>query len=123
MDGVLLDEVFMFCVKYDINVIDMDDRYISRGRSRCNAEKVKNMHHYRVDLLYAIIDLQLQELNNRFNEVTTKLIICVACLSPMDSFSSFDKEKLICLTQLYPDDFLKVEVLALENQLETYYRC
>ena len=29
-------------------------------------------------------------------------------------------EKLVRLTQIYPYDFLKVEVIALENQLETY---
>ena len=78
------------------------------------------MHHYRVDLFYAIIDSQLQKLNNRFNEVTTERFICVACLSPIDSFSTFDKEKLVHNTQLYPCDFLEVEVLVLENQLETY---
>ena len=38
----LQDEVSMFCVKYDINVINMDDRYISRGQSRSNVEKVTN---------------------------------------------------------------------------------
>ena len=113
MDGVFLDEVFMFCVKYDINVIDMDDRYITRGRSRHNAEKATNMHHYQVDLFYAIIDLQLQELNNRFNEVTIELLIFVACLSPMDSFLAFDKKKLVRLAQLYLDDFLEVESLLL----------
>ena len=58
----------MLCVKHDINVIKMDDRYIACGRSRRNTEKVTNIHHYRVDLFYAIIDLQLQEINNRFNE-------------------------------------------------------
>ncbi|KAJ0971407.1 hypothetical protein J5N97_019366 [Dioscorea zingiberensis] len=116
----LLDEIFLFCVKHDINIINMDDGYIARGRSRRNAENVTNMHHYRVDLFYSIIDLQLQELNNRFNEVSTELLICVSCLSPMDSFSSFDKKRLAQLAQLYPDDFSNVEVLALENELETY---
>ena len=38
----------------------------------------------------------------------------------MDSFSIFDKKKLVRLIQLYLDDFLEVEVLALENQLKTY---
>ena len=81
----LLDEVSMFCVKHDINVINKDDRYIACGRSQHNAKKAKNMHHYQVDLFYAIIDLQLQELNNHFNEVTIELFIFVTCLSPMDS--------------------------------------
>ena len=35
-------------------------------------------------------------------------------------FSAFDKEMLVWLGQLYPDDFFKAEVLAFNNQLETY---
>lgn len=35
-------------------------------------------------------------------------------------FFSIDKEKLVRLAQLYLDDFLEVEILALESQLETY---
>ena len=33
---------------------------------------------------------------------------------------AFDKEWLVRLSQLYPDDFPEVEVFGLENQLETY---
>ncbi|KAJ8768088.1 hypothetical protein K2173_021028 [Erythroxylum novogranatense] len=50
-----------------------------------------------LELFYTVIDMQLQELNNRFNEVNTKLLICVACLNPSDSFYAFDKQKLIQL--------------------------
>ncbi|XP_050889973.1 uncharacterized protein LOC127095307 [Lathyrus oleraceus] len=39
-----------------------------------------------------VVDRQLQELNNRFTEVNTELLLCVACLSPSDSFSAFDNE-------------------------------
>ena len=88
----LWDEVSLFCVKHDINVINMDDGYIACGRSRRNVENVTNMNHYGVDVFYSVIDLLFLELNNRFNQVSAKLLICVACLSPMDSFSAFDKE-------------------------------
>nr|XP_028946821.1 uncharacterized protein LOC103417557 [Malus domestica] len=40
----------------------------SRGRSRRRVENLTNLHHYRVDLFIDVIDKQLQELNNRFNE-------------------------------------------------------
>ncbi len=46
-----------------------------------------------------MLDLQLKELNNRFTEVNTELLFCVACLNPSDSFSAFIKDKLICLAQ------------------------
>ncbi|XP_023731074.2 uncharacterized protein LOC111878813 [Lactuca sativa] len=39
-------------------------------------------------------DWVLQELRSRFNETTTELLLCMACLNLDDSFSSFKKEKL-----------------------------
>ena len=60
-------------------------------------------------------------MNNRFTEVNTKLLLCVACLSPKVSFLAFDKEKLNRLAQFYPSEFSCVELLALDSQLENYY--
>ena len=34
-----------------------------------------NLRHYCVKLLYTVIDLQLQELNNRFLEANTNLLV------------------------------------------------
>ncbi|WOL11907.1 hypothetical protein Cni_G20671 [Canna indica] len=64
--------------------------------------------------------MQLQELNNRFNEVNTELLLCVACLSPIDAFSSFDKRKLLHLAEFYPIEFSSIEINLLDNQLESY---
>ena len=47
-----------------------------------------NLHYYCVEVFYAVIDMQLQELNNRFNEVNIELLLCMACLSLIDSFSA-----------------------------------
>ncbi|KAL5564027.1 hypothetical protein UlMin_033774, partial [Ulmus minor] len=60
------------------------------------------------------------ELNDRFNEVNTELLICMVCLSPIDLFSSFDKKRLIQLAEYYQDDFSTAELMALDIQLETY---
>ena len=49
--------------------------------------------------------MQLQELNNRFNEVNTELLICVACLNPSNPFASFDKQRLNRFAEFYPKDF------------------
>ncbi|XP_031285743.1 uncharacterized protein LOC116144431 [Pistacia vera] len=65
-------------------------------------------------------DMQLQELNNRFNEINTELLICLACLCPNESFIVFDKQKLIRLAKLYPDDFSDLELMALDSQLDVY---
>jgi hypothetical protein len=35
-------------------------------------------------------------------------------------FASFNKEKLIRLAQFYPNDFSAVQLITLDNQLETY---
>ena len=41
-------------------------------------------------------------------------------LDPSDSFSAFNKEKLIRLSQLYPDNFFYSNRVRLGNQLATY---
>ncbi|KAJ9129148.1 hypothetical protein P3X46_034066 [Hevea brasiliensis] len=106
----LFDDLTVFCSKHNIEVPSMDDMYVL----------LANMHHYQVQVFYAVIDLQLQELNNHSNEVNTELLLCVACLSQNDSFSAFDKEKLLRFTQFYPIEFSIVQLVALDNQLETY---
>ncbi|KAH0634798.1 hypothetical protein KY284_037584 [Solanum tuberosum] len=63
---------------------------------------------------------KLQELNDRFNEVTTDLLHGVACLNPVDSFSNFNIRKIMRMAKLYPDDFDEFSMNALENQLATY---
>ncbi|XP_050875349.1 uncharacterized protein LOC127078974 [Lathyrus oleraceus] len=106
----------------DIDIPDMDDTFQpTKKKSKRKMEKVSNLHNFQVGLFYEVIDRQLQELNNRFTEVNTKLLLCVACLSPRDSFSAFDKERLIRLAQFYPSEFSQVELLTLDCQLENYF--
>ena len=64
--------------------------------------------------------MQLQELNNRFNEINTELLLCMLCLSPVDSFSAFNKRKLIRFAELYKSDFSQIEPVTLDFQLENY---
>ena len=69
----------------------MDNMFYAQGKTRCKAQEMKNLNHYCVELFYAIIDMQLQELDNCFTESNTKLILCVSCLSLSDPFVTFDK--------------------------------
>ncbi|XP_059277687.1 uncharacterized protein LOC132031803 [Lycium ferocissimum] len=78
------------------------------------------LHHYQVAICYKIIDWQLQELNNRFDEETTDLLLGISCLNPFDSFSSFNIEKILILVELYLDDFDKHASIDLRFQLENY---
>ncbi|XP_058783055.1 uncharacterized protein LOC131657706 [Vicia villosa] len=116
----LLDEVTLFCEKHSIDIINMDGAFMLHGKPRRNVEIVSNLHHFQVEVFYQVIDRQLQELNNRFAEVNSELLICVASLSPRDSFYAFDKEKLIKLAQFYPSEFSPIELMGLDNQLENY---
>ncbi|KAJ9177311.1 hypothetical protein P3X46_012545 [Hevea brasiliensis] len=116
----LLLEVLKFCDKYDIVVLDVENVYVARGRSRRRSEEMTNLHHYRVEFFYSVIDMQFQELNNWFDEVNTNWLLCMACLDPKDSFSAFDTSKLIQLAKFYPCEFSLVALIKLEYQLENF---
>ena len=109
-----------FCEKHGIVVPFMAGTFVHRGRSRRKAPGITNLHYFQVDLFYSVIDMQLQELNDRFNEVNTDLLLFVSCLCPRDSFFAFDKQMLIRLARYYPKDFSKIEHMILDDQLETY---
>ena len=89
--------------------------FIFAGRSRRNAQSFTNLYYYRYDLFYAVIDLQVQELQNRFTEVNIELLPCISCLNPSDSFATFNKEKLLRLAKFYPNDLSTTEVMALDD--------
>ncbi|TYK00355.1 copia-type polyprotein [Cucumis melo var. makuwa] len=96
-----------------------------RGADRREAGRMREGHMDASGFLYAsadvfFIDMQLQESNNRFTEKSTELLLCVACLNPSNSFTAFDRQKLICLAQFYPRDFSTTELLILEDQLQNY---
>jgi len=64
-----LKEVDSFCVKNKIKIPDMDTFYRRIGWDRTFFIKIKKLHRYRVDMYFSLIDRQLQELNERFDEV------------------------------------------------------
>ncbi|CAL8990701.1 unnamed protein product, partial [Prunus brigantina] len=116
----LVEEVSSFCDKHHIDVPNIDEAFILIWRSMRNTPIKTNCYHYHVELFIYVIDEQLMELDDRFNEVNTELLICLACLSLNDSFVAFDKQKLLRLAQFYAQDFSDGNLLALEDQLELY---
>ncbi|XP_027120533.2 uncharacterized protein [Coffea arabica] len=104
---IILDEVNNFCELNMIPVIDMEDSIAIRGNARRSrrGQTITNFHHYRVEIFYEVVDLIIQEMNNRFSEVSTELLSCIACLDPKSSFSQFNVQKLLRLADLYPEDF------------------
>jgi hypothetical protein len=98
----------------------MDDMYKSPGRSKRKYVKLTNYHRFKVDMFLGVIDRQLKELNDRFDEVNTDLLICMSSFNPKDSFAAFDKEKLIKLAKYYPNDFSPTELRRVSFQLGNF---
>ncbi|XP_070032901.1 uncharacterized protein [Nicotiana tomentosiformis] len=100
-----MDEVSSFCAKHDILVLKMEEFYIS-GKSKHRPSQ--------------LIDLQLLELNSRFDVVSSNLLLGMASLNPANSFANFDKERIITLAKHYPDEFGELKLLDLSRQLDTF---
>ncbi|XP_049414803.1 uncharacterized protein LOC125877602 [Solanum stenotomum] len=113
----LMDDVSSFCAKHDILVPVMSEDY---PRSKRKKSKVSYLHHFRVEVFYAVIDLQLQELNNRFDVVTSDLLLGMASLNPVDSFANFSKSRIIKSTEYYKNDFGDNELRDLSYQLDSF---
>lgn len=116
----LLQKVISFCTKHEIDVPSMDAHYVPQGRSRRFVQQATNLHHFRVGIFLEVIDLHLQELDNRFSEMNMELLTCMASLSPKGNFSSFDKNKILKLASLYPEEFSCNDLTVLDHQLDVF---
>ncbi|KAL7104217.1 hypothetical protein ACP275_08G229600 [Erythranthe tilingii] len=85
--GKLLQETSDFCVEHDILI----------------------------EVLYTVIDLQLSELNGRFDNTNTELLSLISCFDPSNSFSAFDINALVKLAGFYPNEFDDCGLIVLEN--------
>ncbi|XP_078172535.1 uncharacterized protein LOC144566387 [Carex rostrata] len=90
----LFQEVCAFCEKHNIEIPNMEDLHVDDPQCPTNTT---NLHYYRVDMFYTVIDVQLRELNDRFTETNIELLICMSCLDPNNTFSSFNKDRLLQL--------------------------
>ncbi|XP_010675119.3 uncharacterized protein LOC104891159 [Beta vulgaris subsp. vulgaris] len=117
-----MEKVTSFMSKYDIEIPNMDEKYHVPGRRmfRGKSPQVTNLHHFRVEVFLSVIDLQLQELENRFPEISKELLICMSCFNPTNRFSSFDKRKLIQLAKFYPNEFSSTEMIFFDWSLENF---
>jgi hypothetical protein len=116
----LFEEVKLFCVVKHIPIPNMDEEVPRWGRSRLGGNLITQGHHYRVDTFFAALDAIITELNHRFNEVSSELLVCISCLDPRDSFSKFDIDKIARLMEIYDQDFSIVDCTIIRDQLETF---
>ncbi|XP_066311085.1 uncharacterized protein [Miscanthus floridulus] len=116
----LLRKVKTFCEKNEIEVSDMDKEINVRGTSRRRKQKVTNKHYYHVEIFLVAIDAILTELNRRFSEISSELLVCMACFNPRNNFSNFDVDKLVRLAEIYAEDFDIGDLIVLPNQLRQF---
>ena len=66
----------------------MNARYVPRRGRACNQQdNITIKHHYRINIFYATIDSQLQELNYQFNENAMDLLRLSSALEPREFLS------------------------------------
>ncbi|XP_039115842.1 uncharacterized protein LOC120251373 [Dioscorea cayenensis subsp. rotundata] len=118
--GTFLEEVRSFCVAMSVSVPNMEDSIPVRGCSRRGGQLVTYYHLYHAEIFIAVIDLLTTEMNNIFSETSTKLLRCIACLNPRNSFSRFDHGTLVRLAQIYSNDFSTSDHLILKEKLRIY---
>jgi hypothetical protein len=97
----------------------MNEDYVDRHAPRKKPNKT-NLQHYQIECLNSVIDWQLQEFDDRFNEVNSVLLGHMASFSPIDSFGAFNSESLVELAKFYPDDFNSEKIDDLGHELVTY---
>ncbi|XP_042387454.1 uncharacterized protein LOC121979532 [Zingiber officinale] len=118
----LLAKVKSFCELRNIDIPDFNAPYIDRqGRARVRQDNFTIEHHYQVDLFYASIDSQLQEINGRFSDDAMEFLILSNALNPQNAMESFKIEDICKLVEkFYAQDFTKDEKEQLEMQLKHY---
>ena len=89
---IFYGKVVSSCGKLEIDVPDMDSQFVKPNKSKRHSRLVTNLHYFKHDCFFGIIDLVLKDLNERFTPENIELLHCVSCLSPCDSFKAFDSK-------------------------------
>ncbi|XP_075087904.1 uncharacterized protein LOC142169865 [Nicotiana tabacum] len=113
----LIEDVSSFCDKSGIVIPKMDEKY---GLGKSKRKNSTAYHHLYIDIFCAAIDLQLSELNSHFSEVNIDFLLGIASLSPDDSFTSYDKNKIMKLATYYPNEFTASKLEDLSYELDNY---
>ncbi|KAJ1276988.1 hypothetical protein BS78_05G259400 [Paspalum vaginatum] len=116
----LISDVKTFCSKHGIEILDMNAYYADYIRFRAK-DQLTVEHHYRYDIFTVAVDQQIHELNCRFSEQATELLILCTSLDPKDSFKSLKIDDVCILaSKFYPADFSEQEMNNLRKQLKHY---
>ncbi|KAI7745032.1 hypothetical protein M8C21_022268, partial [Ambrosia artemisiifolia] len=116
----LMKDVTTFCSQNEIHMPNMKDIIPGRVKRTIDDEPQTYLHRFRADIFYQVVDLLINEMDERFTKSNSELLTCIACLDPRDSFQSFDREKLLRLAELYSEDFSGFDLAQLRIQLDRY---
>ncbi|KAL0016180.1 hypothetical protein SO802_003249 [Lithocarpus litseifolius] len=118
----LLTTMKSFCEARDIDVPDMNARYVERGGlARYQQDDFTIKHHYRVDIFYAAIDSILQELNHQFSKHVVELLNLSSALDPKEARESFRSiDILLLVSNFYPKDFTNQAMTLLKVEVDYY---
>ncbi|KAL9681227.1 hypothetical protein QQ045_013008 [Rhodiola kirilowii] len=105
----LIMKIETFCLEHGISMPDMSAPY--KKGARDNERNITNEHYFRVNILYAVIDLQLMELEKRFPETSMELLGLGASFDPRHDFQAFKAEDVCKLaSKFYPCDFTSCDM-------------
>lgn len=104
----VIRKVNSFFNKHNTELLIMEDEFIDPKKPR-KRSNITNLHYYQIECFYTVLDMQIREFNDLFDEINTELLGCTASLSPIDSFHLFDQSKLVRLSEFI------LKILALWN--------
>ncbi|XP_047251345.1 uncharacterized protein LOC124886568 [Capsicum annuum] len=64
--------------------------------------------------------IEIEELNDPFDVVSSDLLLGMGSLNPFNSFSNFDKDRIMTLAKCYPNEFDDGKLRDLSYQLDTF---
>ncbi|XP_021765848.1 zinc finger MYM-type protein 1-like [Chenopodium quinoa] len=117
-----LNKVTSLMEKHGIVTPNMEGLYVHPGirMFRGNMPRVTNLHHFRVEVFLSVIDLQLQEIEDRFDEKSIELLIFMSSFDPSNRFESFNIEKLTRLAELYPNEISSSDLMHFDHLLGNF---
>jgi hypothetical protein len=92
----------------------MDDNYAPFGQSAHFVRIQTNDTHIKREVYIGITDRIIHDLDTWFDEVNVELLSYMVALNPLNSFASFDANKVRRLAEFYPNDFSASDLIRLE---------
>ncbi|XP_059654658.1 uncharacterized protein LOC132301427 [Cornus florida] len=119
---IFLANVVSFYNRHNIDTPNLSSRYVEGTGRHCQQQNhITVEHHYHFDIFNSVLDLQLMELEHRFNNEVVELLSLSSALDPSDSFECFNVNKIYNLAEkFYPWDFTGQDVKSLKFQLIHY---